>query len=222
MNSLTEENYLKALFKLSEQTGAVNVAELSRALQIKMPTVNSMIRKLAAKKLVKYQVYQPIVLTEKGRKAAGLIIRKHRLTEMFLVQKMGFGWDEVHEIAEQLEHIQSALLFDKMDSLLGFPRYDPHGSPIPDKAGKVEWLKLEKLADAKAGDVVVLTAVTDSSSAFLQHLNEKGLYLGIVIRIDNIAAYDQSMQVTYGTKKLTTLSQMVCDKLLIERKKDKS
>src|SRR5579864_5819241 len=133
MISLTEENYLKALFNLASDAGEVNVNELSKQLDIKMPTVTSMMKKLAEKELVHYESYKPLKLSEKGKKEAGLIIRKHRLTEMFLVEKMGFGWEEVHEIAEQVEHIQSVGFFTKMDELLGFPGIDPHGSPIPDK-----------------------------------------------------------------------------------------
>ena len=114
MHSYTEENYLKALFNLSAEKGEVSPNEVSKQLGIKMPTVNSMMKKLAEKKLVIYESYKPIRLTEKGKKEAGLIIRKHRLTEMFLVQQMGFGWEEVHEIAEQVEHLQSPVFFEKM------------------------------------------------------------------------------------------------------------
>ena len=117
MNSYTEENYLKAIFNLSSEKGEVSANELSKHLGIKMPTVNSMMKKLAEKKLVLYESYKPLRLSEKGKKEAGLIIRKHRLTEMFLVQKMGFGWEEVHEIAEQIEHLHSPVFFEKMDAM---------------------------------------------------------------------------------------------------------
>uniref|UniRef100_UPI002657FE3A metal-dependent transcriptional regulator n=1 Tax=Ferruginibacter sp. TaxID=1940288 RepID=UPI002657FE3A len=133
MYTLTEENYLKALFNMANETGEVNVAELSKRLEIKMPTVTSMMKKLSGKKLVHYESYKPLRLTDKGKKEAGLIIRKHRLTEMFLVDKMKLGWEDVHDIAEQIEHIQSRVFFEKMDELLGNPKLDPHGSPIPDK-----------------------------------------------------------------------------------------
>src|SRR6187402_3294352 len=129
MHSYTEENYLKALFNMANDKGEVSPNELSKRLEIKMPTVNSMVKKLAEKKMVHYESYKPVRLTDKGKKEAGLIIRKHRLTEMYLVEKMGFGWEQVHEIAEQVEHLQSPLFFDKIDELLGFPKIDPHGSP---------------------------------------------------------------------------------------------
>jgi DtxR family transcriptional regulator, Mn-dependent transcriptional regulator len=137
MNSLTEENYLKALLSLSGDSGEVNAAAISKRLGIKMPTVTSMMRKLAGKHFVEYKRYRPLRLTEKGKKEALLIIRRHRLTELFLVKKMGFGWEEVHEIAEQLEHIQTKEFFERMDIILGFPKIDPHGKPIPDKDGKL-------------------------------------------------------------------------------------
>src|SRR5690606_35784436 len=137
MISQTEENYLKALFALSGTTGEASVNELSKQLDIKMPTVNSMMKRLAEKGLVLYESYKPLKLTEKGRKEAALIIRKHRLIEMYLVEKMGFGWEEVHDIAEQIEPIQSPAFFPKMDALLGYPKVDPHGSPIPVVNGQV-------------------------------------------------------------------------------------
>ncbi|HZW70176.1 MAG TPA: metal-dependent transcriptional regulator, partial [Hanamia sp.] len=127
MNSLTEENYLKALFNIANKDGEVNVADLSKSLDLKMPTVTSMVKKLAKKKLVHYESYKPLRLTEKGKREAGLIIRKHRLTEMFLVDKMKLGWEDVHDIAEQIEHLHSPVFFEKMDEMLGFPKLDPHG-----------------------------------------------------------------------------------------------
>ena len=146
MNSLVEENYIKALFHLSENgQGEVNVKDLSKHLSIKMPTVNSMMKKLSEKELVIYETYKPLRLTDKGILKASLIVRKHRLTEMFLVDKMGFGWEQVHEVAEQIEHIQSPLFFDKMDELLNFPKIDPHGSPIPDKEGNFEQINYKKM-----------------------------------------------------------------------------
>jgi DtxR family Mn-dependent transcriptional regulator len=164
INSLTEENYLKALFNIANQSGEVNVAELSKTLDIKMPTVTSMMKKLAKKKLVHYESYKPLRLTEKGRKEAGLIIRKHRLTEMFLVEKMNLGWEDVHDIAEQIEHIQSPVFFEKMDEMLDYPKVDPHGSPIPDSKGKVVWKDYSKLSDCEAGDTVRLSAVIKTTS----------------------------------------------------------
>lgn len=217
MNSLTEENYLKALFSLSNERGEVSVHELSQRLRIKMPTVTSMMKKLAQKKLVNYESYKPMRLTEKGKREAGLIIRKHRLTEMFLVQKMDFGWDEVHEIAEQLEHVQSPEFFEKMDELLGFPKIDPHGEPIPDKNGRMEWKEYHKLSDCKSGDTVTLCAVVNTSADFLKFLNSRELRLGLKIKIKSVEPFDGSMTASYGKRQLETLSHTVCERLLVEK-----
>ena len=137
MVSLTEENYLKALYRLSQDKQEITVKDIAAQLSIKMPTVNSMIKKLAEKKLLKYEKYKAIELTEKGKKAALYILRKHRLAELFLTKVMSLGWDEVHEIAEQIEHIQSELFFGRIDKMLGHPAFDPHGEPIPDANGKL-------------------------------------------------------------------------------------
>lgn len=217
MNSFTEENYLKALFNLANDKGEVSVNELSKQLQIKMPTVNSMMKKLAEKKLVNYESYKPLKLTEKGKREAGIIIRKHRLTEMYLVEKMGFGWEQVHEIAEQLEHIQAPELFSKMDELLGHPTVDPHGSPIPDKNGRIQWLHYSKLSDCSPGDTVKLSAVTNSSDDFLKYLNSKSLHLGLKLKIKKIEKFDGTMEVSYGKKTAEILSRMVCERLLVEQ-----
>ena len=217
MNTYAEENYLKALFNLGNEKGEVTVQELSKQLQIKMPSVNSMVKKLAEKKMVHYESYKPLRLTDKGKKEAGLIIRKHRLTEMYLVEKMGFGWEQVHEIAEQIEHLQSPLFFEKIDELLGFPRVDPHGSPIPDKQGRIQWVQYKKLSDHKAGDKVKLSAVTHSSEDFLRFLNTRGLHLGLVLKVLSTEAFDGSMTVSYGKKTNETLSKTVTEKLLTEK-----
>lgn len=217
MNTYAEENYLKALFNLGNEKGEVTVQELSIQLDIKMPSVNSMIKKLAEKKMVHYESYKPLKLTDKGKKEAGLIIRKHRLTEMYLVEKMGFGWEQVHEIAEQVEHLQSPLFFDKIDQLLGFPKIDPHGSPIPDRHGKIQWIQYKKLSEAKAGDKLKLSAVTHSSEDFLRYLNSRGLYLGLAIKIISVEPFDGSMTISYGKKNAEVLSKTVTDKLLTEK-----
>lgn len=217
MNSLTEENYLKALFNIASENGEVNVAELSRRLEIKMPTVTSMMKKLAEKKLVHYESYKPLRLTEKGKKEAGLIIRKHRLTEMFLVEKMQLGWEDVHDIAEQIEHIQSPVFFEKMDELLGYPQADPHGSPIPDKNGKLVWKEYSKLSDCRAGETIKLAAVINTSSDFLKFLNARELKLGLKIKIKKIEAFDGSMVMSYGKRAAEVLSNIVCERLLVEK-----
>ena len=217
MYSLVEENYLKSLLTLSHEKDEVNVNELSKQLGIKMPTVTNMMKKLAAKKLVHYESYKPLRLTEKGKKEAALIIRKHRLTEMYLVEKMGFGWEQVHQIAEQIEHIQSPEFFEKMDELLGFPKLDPHGSPIPDKQGKIIWKAYSKLSECKIGDTVKLVAVINTSDEFLKMLNSRDIRLGLVLKIKSVESFDGSMVISYARNTSLSLSQMVCERLLVEK-----
>ncbi len=217
MNSLTEENYLKALFNIANKDGEVNVADLSKSLDLKMPTVTNMVQKLAKKKLVHYESYKPLRLTEKGKREAGLIIRKHRLTEMFLVNKMKLGWEDVHDIAEQIEHIQSPVFFEKMDEMLGFPKLDPHGSPIPDRQGKMVWKEYSKLSDCKAGQTVKLAAVINTSSEFLKFLTARKMRLGLKIKIKSIEPFDKSMLISYAKKQSEILSNVACERLLVEK-----
>ena len=216
MNSLTEENYLKAIFHLLDSENQVTVNELSKFLQIKMPSVNSMMKKFADKNWVIYETYKPIKVTELGRKEAAIVVRKHRLTEMFLVEKMGFGWENVHEIAEQLEHVHSEDFFDKMDEILNFPKVDPHGEPIPDKDGVIITQNLKKLSECKVNDMVILTSVTISTDDFLNYLNQRNLALGAEILIKNIEKFDGSMQIGFSDR-TEVLSKMVCEKLLVKK-----
>lgn len=216
MITLTEENYLKAIFHLTEKNKTVYVNELSKFLNIKMPSVNSMMKKFAEKNWVIYESYKPLKITEEGRKQAALVVRKHRLTEMFLVKQMGFGWEQVHEIAEQIEHIKSEVFFDKIDELLDYPKTDPHGSPIPDKNGNIIQLNLYKLSECKAGQTVILKALSESSAEFLNFLNQKKLPLNTAITIRNIETFDKSMEVEYN-QQTTTFSAVVCEKLLVEK-----
>ena len=216
MNSLTEENYLKAIFHLLDSENQVTVNELSKFLQIKMPSVNSMMKKFADKNWVIYETYKPIKVTELGRKEAAIVVRKHRLTEMFLVEKMGFGWENVHEIAEQLEHVHSEDFFDKMDEILNFPKVDPHGEPIPDKDGIIITQNLKKLSECKINETVILTSVTISTDDFLNYLNQRNLALGEEILIKNIEKFDGSMQIEFS-ERTEVLSKMVCEKLLVKK-----
>ena len=183
IKSHTKENYLKALFHLTSESGEVAVNELARQLELKMPSVTSMMQRLADEKLIKYEKYKPVSLTEKGRREAGLVIRKHRLTEMFLVKKMNFGWEEVHEIAEQIEHIKAPSFFQKMDEMLGFPTVDPHGSPIPDKDGKIKSFERKTLSEVQEGKTVHLTGLAQSAEDFLKFLNSKEIGLGVTIKV---------------------------------------
>lgn len=219
MISLTEENYLKSLFNLANSAGEVNVNDLSKQLDIKMSTVTSMMKKLAEKKLVHYESYKPLRLTDKGKTEAAMVIRKHRLTEMFLVEKMGFGWEEVHDIAEQVEHVQSVAFFDKIEELLDFPKVDPHGAPIPDKNGKFDWIAYDKLSDCHVGDTVRVSAVIHTSSEFLKFLNNREIRLGTEMKIKSVESFDGSMIVSYDRHGPEALSSVVVERLLVEKVK---
>ena len=218
MNSLVEENYLKALFHLSGNgVGEVNVKDLSKSLNIKMPTVNSMMKKLSEKELVFYETYKPLRLTDQGILKAALIVRKHRLTEMFLVEKMGIGWEQVHDIAEQIEHIKSSLFFDKMDEMLNYPTLDPHGSPIPDKDGNFESVNYKLLNAFSANEQVEICAVTKTSEDFLKFLNSKNIQLGDQIDIVNIEEFDQTMTVKFlKDNRVEVFSSEVTSRLLVK------
>lgn len=215
MKTLTEENYLKAIFHLIKPDNTVTVTDLSKFLNIKMPSVNSMMKKFVAKNWVQYEIYKPLIVTETGKKEASLIVRKHRLTEMFLVKKMNIGWENVHDIAEQLEHIHSDEFFEKMDEMLDYPKIDPHGEPIPDKDGNIIKQDLKKLSNCKVGEKAVLKAVTLDTEDFLSYLNERNLTLEKEIEIIKIEKIDASMTVKFFDK-TEILSKIICDKLLVK------
>lgn len=217
MASQTEENYLKALLNLADEQGEVNISELSTMLQVSKPTVNSMVKNLEKQGLVNYEKYKPLSLTQKGKKEAALIVRKHRLTEMYLVKKMGFGWEEVHEIAEQVEHINSPKFFERMDELLGFPRVDPHGSPIPDSKGQLAEYYYKTLASCDVGEKVKLVALTNSASDFLEFLNSRELRLGTNLEILAKETFDGSMVIRYENHVSEGLSAKICERLSVEK-----
>lgn len=186
MASATVENYLKALYTLANEDGEINLSDLSIRLGVSKPSVNSMVKTLDQEGLVAYKKYKPLKLTNKGQKAAALIIRKHRLTEMYLVEKMGFGWEEVHDIAEQIEHIKAPLFFDRMDKLMSFPKVDPHGSPIPDKNGIVVDHNYKKLSECRTGDKIRIVALDHSSKEFLEFLDSREISLNIDLEVTSI------------------------------------
>lgn len=215
MASLTEENYLKVLYRLSQDKQEIAVKDIAEQLDIKMPTVNSMVKKLAQKKLLKYEKYKAIELTEKGRKAALYILRKHRLSELFLSKVMGLGWEEVHDIAEQIEHIQSELFFNRIDKMLGNPQFDPHGEPIPDANGKLPVHKTFSLSDGIIKKKYKLAGVTNHDASFLKYLNSLGASIGASIEIKEVQDFDKSMAVFINGKVNTIFSCTVCSNLLM-------
>ncbi|MFN4085433.1 MAG: metal-dependent transcriptional regulator [Spirosomataceae bacterium] len=195
MQSFTEENYLKAIYHLSAQKegGLVNTSELAEATQTRSPTVTDMLKKLAEKDLIHYQKYQGVKLTETGNQIALKIIRSHRLWEVFLVEKLGFGWDEIHDIAEQLEHIESLDLVNRLDAYLNYPQFDPHGDPIPNAEGDMPEIRTIRLSQAPLSKPLVLTGVTEDSAVFLQHLDRLGLTIGTQLVISLQSDFDHSL-----------------------------
>lgn len=216
MHSFTEENYLKAIYKLQEQTGeTVANSELAKAMEVHSASVTDMLKKMAGKKLIIYEKSRGFKLTEKGKQVAVGIIRKHRLWEVFLVEKLGFGWDEVHEIAEQLEHIQSEALIDRLDAYLGHPKADPHGDPIPNANGVFAKSKAILLSQMKENSQGKFTGVTDHSPAFLSYLDKIGLNLGDAIKVKSIESFDHSYTLQLKGKNELLVSNKVANSLLI-------
>lgn len=216
MQSFTEENYLKTIYNLAnKQQGEVSTNALAEMTSTKAASVTDMLRKLADKQLIHYKKYQGVRLTEEGERLALQIIRRHRLWEVFLVQKLGFGWDEVHEIAEELEHIRSAELVVRLDTYLGHPQFDPHGDPIPTPAGQMPEMGYRKLSDTAVGEGVCLMAVLEHSTEFLQHLNHSNLTLGSVVTVNEINAFDKSVLVQIDNDRTVFVSHEVAKNLLV-------
>lgn len=218
MQSYTEENYLKTIYHLSVVSNPVQTNAIAEKMQTKAASVTDMLKKLAEKELVDYVKYQGVNLTENGKSTAINIIRKHRLWEVFLVDKLGFKWDEVHDVAEELEHIKSTLLTERLDEFLDFPKVDPHGDPIPDKYGNFADLSFVKLSKLLTGEKGTITGVSEHSSAFLKHLEKLGLTLGKKIEVIEIVDFDGSVEILCNGNKLN-LSREVAKHLLISKNK---
>jgi DtxR family Mn-dependent transcriptional regulator len=206
MLSHTEENYLKALFHLTGESmdkSKAGTNELAAHLNVKPASVNDMLKKLKDKKLIHYEKYGKISLTAEGKRKAVDIIRKHRLWETFLYEKLEFSWDEVHEIAEQLEHIQSQKLIDKLDKFLEHPEFDPHGDAIPNANGELEVKPRKTLSEIAVGKTCKLIAVKDNSATFLQYVVKVGLGISSKIKVLNRQDYDANMEIEVNGKKST-------------------
>ena len=219
MFSQAEENYLKNIYTLqNEEDIMINTNSLADKMNTKASSVTDMIKKLALKDLVDYKKYQGVLLTEKGEKVAIDVVRKHRLWEYFLVEKLHYNWDEVHEIAEQLEHIKSKTLINQLEDFLHFPKFDPHGDPIPDKNGRIPISNAICLLDLKVGNVGILDNVKDTSKSFLNYLNKKNIALGDRIKIIDIEAFDNSVHIETRTHHMI-LSKNVAKNLYLKHYK---
>ena len=218
MLSFAEENYLKAIYHLSDGgKNSVSTNAISEALKTKPASVSDLIRKLASKGVIDYQKYHGVQISEEGKKNALGIIRKHRLWEVFLVEKLKFNWDEVHEIAEQLEHIRSSLLISRLDEFLGYPQYDPHGDPIPDKDGMIQTKPRVPLSKLKIGDIGKLTSVNDSSDMFLRYLDKLNIAIGCQILILEKHEFDGSLEIEIDQQKKIFVSAAVAENLLVTK-----
>ncbi len=217
MPSHTEENYLKTIYKLAEAEPGQDVStnRIAAALATRAASVTDMLRRLAEKELLAYEKYRGVRLTAEGQRLALLTIRKHRLWEVFLVQQLGFSWDEVHEVAEELEHVQSPLLMRRLDAFLGHPALDPHGDPIPAEDGAMRRPNQRLLADLEVGERGTLAAVKDTSAPFLQYLDKVGLPLGAQLKVLDKVAFDNSLELRINRERTVLISAEVGRNLFI-------
>jgi len=206
--STSEENYLKTIFHLQTKDDNVSTNELAEKLHAKPASITDMMKKLKTRKLVNYQPYQGFRLTPEGKKVALSIIRRHRLWEYFLAEKLKFNWDEVHEVAEQLEHVSNKKLIDKLDEYLAFPKFDPHGDPIPDTNGKMETGKQISLSELPINKSAKVCFIANQSELLLEHLNEKKINIGALIVIKRKFSFDDSLEIKLETKLLTISGQL--------------
>ena len=218
MPSHTGENYLKAIYKLAEaepDTAGVSTNRIAAALATRAASVTDMLRRLAEKGLLNYEKYRGVQLTTEGQRLALLTIRKHRLWEVFLVQQLGFNWDEVHEVAEELEHVQSPLLMRRLDAFLGHPALDPHGDPIPTEDGAIRRPAHRLLADLGAGERGILCAVKNTSAPFLQYLDKVGLQLGALVEVLDKVSFDNSFEIRINRERTAFVSAEVSRNLFV-------
>ena len=216
MYTHTEENYLKSIYKLSQkQKAGISTNAIADRMSTKASSVTDMIKKMADKKLVHYKKYKGVTLTAKGKKEALKVIRKHRLWEVFLLEHLNFHWDEIHDIAEQLEHINSDQLIEKLDRFLNYPKNDPHGDPIPDEQGQLPEDHSYLLSNLKTTDKALVVGVTDKSPAFLKYLDQVSIQLQTNLEVMAYYDFDQSMDVKVNESAIVHLSNKVTQNISI-------
>lgn len=219
MFSQTEENYLKAIYKICEQDSkSASTNAIAKEMKTSAASVTDMLKRLAKKELLNYAKYKGVTLTDEGNILSKDLIRKHRLWEVFLVNKLNFSWDEVHDIAEQLEHIKSVPLIERLDQYLGYPKFDPHGDPIPDADGNITSRKQLPLSELHVGDKGIIVGVQEHSTPFLQYLDKLGLELGKEILVLEIFNFDDSMKIILNQKTELIVTHKVCQNLFIQKK----
>ncbi len=214
----TEENYLKAIFKINERTNkAVNTNSIAALMNTSPASVTDMLKRLSEKKVINYIKYKGVTLSPEGNKIATNLIRRHRLWEVFLVNKLNFSWENVHDIAEELEHIKSDRLINSLDNFLGNPRFDPHGDPIPNAEGKFMLRNQISLDQLRPGQIGTLVGVKEHDSPFLTYLNSLNIELGTQLKVISKIDFDHSMKVKIDTNNESQLSQKICKNLLVKR-----
>lgn len=213
--STSEENYIKAIYHL-QKDGTVTTNELAAELKTRPASVTDMMKKLRTKKLVHYEAYRGFRLTTDGKKLALLIIRRHRLWEFFLAEKLKFSWDEVHEVAEDMEHVSSKKLIDKLDEFLGFPRFDPHGDPIPDANGKIETSRQVCLTDLPLNTNAIVCYVSDQSTEMLELLGHKKIGLGTKLEVKRKFSFDNSIEIKMRQQAATTISGELAKNIFVK------
>ena len=214
--TFSEENYLKTIYHLTAISDAeVSTNAIAEKMETKASSVTDMLRKLAVKNLVNYKKYQGVSLTDNGKWFAKMIVRKHRLWEVFLVEKLDFSWDEVHDVAEQLEHIKSEQLINKLDDFLGNPTEDPHGDPIPDAKGRMVKTEKQLLSDLAVNQTGICVGVKDSSSQFLKYLDKQEIALGSKIEVISKEAFDCSTKIKVDGKELM-ISNKIATNLFVK------
>ncbi|CAN5516415.1 metal-dependent transcriptional regulator [soil metagenome] len=211
-----EENYIKNIYHLQQASGYTTTNEVAAAIKAKPASITDMLKKLKAKKLINYEPYKEFQLSYQGRKVALGIIRKHRLWEFFLVEKLQFGWDEVHEVAEELEHISSKLLIDKLDAFLDHPRFDPHGDPIPDSNGKMSLLQQVNLLSVEFNTPTEVTSVGNQSTELLEVLKHKNIHIGTVLEVKKKFSFDNSLELKIKNQPAVTISEQLARSLFVK------
>ena len=213
--TLSEENYLKAIYHLTAPGSDASTNAIAEQVEAKASSVTDMLKKLADKDLITYKKYQGVSLTDSGLHSAKMIVRKHRLWEVFLVEKLGFQWDEVHEIAEQLEHIKSEQLVARLDEFLDFPSQDPHGDPIPNARGEISATEKMPISEMPLQRDAIVVGVRDSSSSFLKYLDRQEISLGTAITATSREDFDGSMTIIAGENPMS-ISARVANNLFVK------
>lgn len=216
MLSRSEEDHIKAVHALNQTGANASTTDIAERLGIKASSVTVMLKKLAEKGLMKHEPYHGVMLTPKGSTAALKLVRKHRLWETFLVQRLGFGWDEVHDVAEQMEHVSSDKLTNSLDDYLGNPVFDPHGDPIPDRNGKITKRDIRPLTEHAVGDRVRIAAVKDPIDSLLHLLDQKGIAIGMVVTLAARLEFDGSLELHDKQDRSHMLSAQVAGQLMVE------